>query len=243
MLERARYFVKFFLLKDYKVPCGRRNPPYKGAMAAVDVIGQRRQGILRLLLEQKDGLSVDELATRLGITRTAVREHLAGLERDRIVAPAASRASTGGRPSRPYVLTERGHALFPKHYGLLARLLIEDLAERGEENVGEALTAMGARLAARMKGEVAGATLAERGASVARLMNGLGYEASFRAGDAPMIEALNCVYHDLAAGNPTICELDLALVGGLAEAEVEHRSCMARGDNACTFCLKPRTGG
>jgi predicted ArsR family transcriptional regulator len=209
-------------------------------MAAVDVIGQRRQGILRLLLEQKDGLSVDELATRLGITRTAVREHLAGLERDRIVTPAASRPSTGGRPSRPYALTERGHALFPKHYDLLARLLIEDLAERGEENVGEALATMGTRLAARMKGEVAGSTLAERGASVARLMNGLGYEASFRAGDAPMIEALNCVYHDLAAGNPTICALDLALVGGLAEAEVEHRSCMARGDNACTFCLKPK---
>ncbi len=211
-------------------------------MAAVDVIGQRRQGILRLLLEHKDGLSVDELAARLGITRTAVREHLAGLERDRIVAQADSRPSTGGRPSRPYVLTERGHDLFPKHYALLARLLIEDLVERGQDNVGEALDAMGRRLAARMKGEVKGGTLAERGASVARLMSGLGYEAAFRAGDEPTIEALNCVYHDLAAGNPTICALDLALVGGLAEAEVEHRSCMARGDNACTFCLKPRAG-
>jgi predicted ArsR family transcriptional regulator len=212
-------------------------------MAAVDVIGQRRQGILRLLLEHKNGLSVDQFAARLGITRTAIREHLAGLERDGIVAQAASRPSTGGRPSRPYVLTENGHALFPKHYALLARLLIEDLAECGEDNVGEALSAMGRRLATRMKGEVQGSTLAERGASVARLMNGLGYEAAFRDGDAPVIEALNCVYHDLAAGNPAICALDLALVEGLAEAEVEHRSCMARGDNACTFCLKPRAGG
>jgi predicted ArsR family transcriptional regulator len=212
-------------------------------MTAVDVIGARRQGIVRLLLEHKDGLSVDQLAASLGITRTAVREHLASLERDRLVAQAASRPSTGGRPSRPYVLTERGHALFPKHYALLARLLIEDLAERGEDKVGEALAAMGNRLAARMKGEVEGRTLAERGASVARLMSGLGYEAGFRAGDEPAIEALNCVYHDLAAGNPEICALDLALVAGLADAEVEHRSCMARGDNACTFCLKPRAGG
>ncbi len=210
-------------------------------MTALEVIGQRRQGILRLLLEHKDGLSVDQLAARLGITRTAVREHLAGLERDRIVALADSRPSTGGRPSRPYVLTERGHALFPKHYALLARLLIEDLAERGEEDVEEALTAMGTRLAARMRRDVEGGTLAQRGASVARLMNGLGYEAAFRDGQEPVIEALNCVYHDLAAGNPAICALDLALVGGLAEAEVEHRSCMARGDNACAFCLKPRS--
>ncbi|WP_395613559.1 helix-turn-helix transcriptional regulator [Allosphingosinicella sp.] len=209
-------------------------------MAAVDVIGTRRQGIMRLLLEHKDGLSVDQLAARLGITRTAIREHLTGLERDRLIAQGISRPSTGGRPSRPYLLTEQGHALFPKHYALLARLLIEDLAERGEANVEEALTAMGTRLAARMKGEVEGGTLAERGASVARLMSGLGYEAAFRAGDEPAIEALNCVYHDLAAGNPAICALDLALVGGLADADVEHRSCMARGDNACTFCLKPK---
>lgn len=210
-------------------------------MAAVDVIGQRRQGILRLLLEHKDGLSVDQLAAMLGITRTAIREHLAGLERDRLIAQGTSRPSTGGRPSRPYVLTEQGHALFPKHYALLARLLIEDLAERGAADVGDALTAMGRRLAARMSGEIKGVTLRERGASVAGLMSTLGYEAAFRDdGDEPVIEALNCVYHDLAAGNPEICALDLALVGDLTGAEVEHRSCMARGDNACAFCLKPK---
>lgn len=207
---------------------------------AVEVIGQRRQNILRLLLEHKNGLSVDELAARLGITRTAIREHLAGLERDQLIAQGTSRASTGGRPSRPYVLTERGHALFPKHYALLARLLIEDLAERGEDKVGEALTAMGNRLAVRMKSEVAGRTLAERGASVARLMSGLGYEAAFSDDGEPRIEALNCVYHDLAKSNPAICALDLALVSGLADAEVEHRRCMARGDNACAFCLTPK---
>jgi predicted ArsR family transcriptional regulator len=209
----------------------------------LEVIGQRRQAIMRLLLEHKDGLSVDQLAGQLGITRTAVREHLAGLERDRVVALAPSRPSTGGRPSRPYVLTDRGHALFPKHYAMLARLLIEDLTERRNGEVGEALAAMGDRLAARMKGDVRGATLAERAQSVAGLMSMLGYEASFRDGDEPVIEALNCVYHDLAAGNPSICALDLSLVGGLADAEVEHRSCMARGDNACAFCLKPRKSG
>ena len=90
MLERARNFVKFFLLKVFEVACRSGPAPYKGAMTAVDVIGTRRQGIVRLLLEHKDGLSVDQLAASLGITRTAVREHLAGLERDRIIAQAKS---------------------------------------------------------------------------------------------------------------------------------------------------------
>jgi predicted ArsR family transcriptional regulator len=212
-------------------------------MTMLDVIGPRRQAILRQLLEYKDGLTVDQLAARLGITRTAVREHLAGLERDRMIALSASRPSTGGRPSRPYILTERGHALFPKHYALLARLLIEDLAERGDGDAGEALAALGSRLAGRMKADVAGSTLAERGHSVAGLMSRLGYEAAFRDDGEPVIEALNCVYHDLAAAHPAICALDIALVGGLAGAEVEHRSCMARGDNACAFCLKPKKDG
>jgi len=205
----------------------------------LDVIGQRRQAILRLLLEDKDGLTVDRLAAALGITRTAVREHLAGLERDRLVALSASRPSTGGRPSRPYVLTERGHALFPKHYAMLARLLLEDLVERGGDMSGE-LARLGSKLAARMKPDVEGGTLAERGRSVAGLMTALGYEAAWREGEEPVIEALNCVYHDLAAGNPDVCALDVSLIGGLAEAEVEHRACMARGDNECAFCLKPK---
>jgi DeoR family suf operon transcriptional repressor len=211
-----------------------------GAMAALDVIGERRQAIMRLLLAQKDGLTIDQVAARLGITRTAVREHLAGLERDRLVSLAGARASTGGRPSRPYVLTAAGHALFPKHYDVMARLLLEEVAEREGGGAASALAAVGTRLAERMRSSVQGDTLEARGRSVAGLMNALGYEASWREGEEPAIEALNCVYHELAAGNPSICALDLSLIGGLAEAEVEHRSCMARGDNACTFCLKPK---
>jgi predicted ArsR family transcriptional regulator len=211
-------------------------------MAALDVIGERRQAIMRLLLAQKDGLTIDQVAARLGITRTAVREHLAGLERDRLVSLAGARASTRGRPSRPYVLTAARHAHFPKHYDVMARLLLEEVAQRAGGDVEAALASLGARLAERMRSSVQGDTLEARGRSVADLMSALGYEASWRESGEPAIEALNCVYHELAAGNPSICALDLALIGGLAGAEVEHRSCMARGDNACTFCLKPRAG-
>jgi predicted ArsR family transcriptional regulator len=48
------------------------------------------------------------------------------------------------------------------------------------------------------------------------------------------------LYHDLAKDDQKVCELDLALIGELADAEVEHRACMARGDNACVFCLKAK---
>ena len=71
-------------------------------------------------------------------------------------------------------------------------------------------------------------------------MRELGYEASARKDGEPVIEALNCVYHELAKSDRTVCALDLALIESLADAEVEHRACMARGDNACVFCLKTK---
>ena len=59
----------------------------------------------------------------------------------------------------------------------------------------------------------------------------LGYEASLdEDGGEVTIEAQNCVYHELAQAAPAVCALDLALIGALADAAVDHRSCMARGD-------------
>jgi DeoR family suf operon transcriptional repressor len=205
----------------------------------LDVIGQRQQALLSLLLERKEGLTIDQMAASLGITRTAVREHIGALERDRLVAPGAFALSTGGRPGRRYTLTARGHAMFPKHYDLMARMLLEALTQRlGSAQAESELRALGSKLAAQMQHRVTGATLAERARSIAALMREFGYASSAPNAHSATIEALNCVYHDLARADQTVCSLDIALIEALAGAEVEHRACMARGDNACVFCLK-----
>ena len=71
------------------------------------VFGERRKRLLRHLLRNKAGASIDELAQAIEVTRTAVRQHLAALAREGLVAPGEERA-TGGRPQRLYVLTENG---------------------------------------------------------------------------------------------------------------------------------------
>jgi predicted ArsR family transcriptional regulator len=207
----------------------------------LDVMGQRRQSLLSLLLERKDGLTIDQMAAALGITRTAVREHVGALERERLISAGAFASSTGGRPGRLYVLTPRGMALFPKQYDLMAKLLLESLAHRlGAAEAERELRSMGAGLAQRLKSKVTGRTLGERTRQVAAIMRELGYEASASDGASPSIAALNCVYHELARADQTVCALDLSLIENLAEATVEHSACMARGDNACVFCLKAR---
>jgi predicted ArsR family transcriptional regulator len=206
----------------------------------LDVIGRRQQDLLNLLLERKDGLSIDQLAGELGITRNAVREHVSALERDRLVEARAFTV-TKGRPGRLYALSARGLSLFPKQYDLMARLLLENMISRlgGEEAIVQ-LRALGAQLAQPLKGRVGAGDLKRKARDVALLMRELGYESSAPNAEAPTIEALNCVYHDLAKDDQKVCELDLALIGELADAEVEHRACMARGDNACVFCLKAK---
>ena len=79
-----------------------------------EMFGERRKQLLRHLLRNKSGAPVDELTRALGVTRTAVRQHLASLMRDGLVAPAETRP-TGGRPEQLFVLTDEGKEAFPRH--------------------------------------------------------------------------------------------------------------------------------
>ena len=54
-------------------------------------------------LLQHGGLTADDLASKLGVTTNAVREHLAGMERDGVVERAGQRPGTT-RPSQLYEL-------------------------------------------------------------------------------------------------------------------------------------------
>lgn len=207
----------------------------------LEIIGQRQRAMLNLLLEHKAGLTIDQITASLGITRSAVREHLGALERDRLVAPGAFAVSTGGRPGRRYALTPKGVAIFPKQYDLMARMLLQALTQHlGAGKAEGALRDLGVKLAAQLKARIPSSKLPERTRAVAELMKELGYEASVADSAEPTIEALNCVYHELAQRDQAVCALDVSLIEALADANIEHRACMARGDNACVFCLKPK---
>jgi predicted ArsR family transcriptional regulator len=205
----------------------------------LEAFGGRQRDLLTLLLNHKKGLTIDQMAASLNITRNAVREHVSALERDRLVAPAAFTV-TGGRPGRVYALTDRGLALFPKHYDLMARMLLESLvANLGGPGAEEELTKLGERIAAQLKARIPPGSPAAKASAVAALMAELGYEAtSAEANGEPVIEAQNCVYHELAKRNQIVCALDRALIAALADSKVEHQTCMARGDGSCRFCLK-----
>jgi predicted ArsR family transcriptional regulator len=207
----------------------------------IETLGERQQRLLSLLLNSKAGLTIDELSEGLEITRNAVRQHLTALERDDLVRRGETKPS-GGRPEQLYLLSERGAEMFPRRYSWFSELLIEAMAaEVGREAVGERLDRMGRAVGRQLlssKGSPSDA--ATRITAMADIMKDLGYAAKVAAPPTDdTIEAVNCVFHHLAAKFPEICRFDLGLIGAFTDAKVDHQECMVRGGRRCRFKLEP----
>jgi len=207
-----------------------------------ETFGASRNRLMRHLLRNKQGASIDEMASAVGVTRTAVRQHLAALMRDGLVAGGETRP-TGGRPEQLYVLSPQGREEFPRRYSWFAQLLIEAMQrEHGTSGLRVRLGRIAAAVVAQIRqGAPAIGSRREKVQALAGLMDNLGYDAH-TARDlegAPTIEADNCVFHELAAKNPEICHFDLALLSGYTGSKVTLHECMARGGHVCRFQFKP----
>lgn len=205
--------------------------------------GERQRQLLTLLLEEKSGVTADDLAASLKISRSAVHQHLGSLEGAGYVEKS-SQAPKGGRPGFGWRLTERGIHLFPKQYAMFSGLLIAGMKEKlGSEGLAEAMRALGRMLGEQSLHRMDDKTPEQQVVEVARIMRELGYRsraAPDPGHDLPLIDARNCIYHDLAREHREVCQLDLALLGTLLDAEVEHLECMVRGGNACRFRMQKR---
>ena len=201
--------------------------------------GDRRSNLMAALLKNKGGLTVDMLSETLGITRTAVRQHLATLERDGHVTRGGTR-STGGRPQVLYVLTDAGQEQFARRYSWFADLLVGLLKEElGEDGLESRLAKVGAGVATAVAIQHKSsptAPLATRLGELSEAMRELGYETDAELqGRGREVVARNCVFHQLAAAHPEICAFDLGFMEKFANAKVEHVECMARGQHVCRF--------
>lgn len=202
-------------------------------------ISSRQAQLLDLLLNVKTGLSIDDMAARLAISRNAVQQHIDKLERDGYVK-AGMLHKTGGRPVRLFVLTAAGINSFPKQYAWFSELLLSRLhQELGSEGLQRYLQTLADALADTLAPQFAGKQQEESLAETLRVMNELGFHARLGGGEPAAIEAANCIYHDLAQKFHEVCAFDRALMARLLQRDVEHVECMAKGGCVCKFNIKP----
>ncbi len=207
-----------------------------------DRSGSRQHQILELMLKNKAGLSIDETADSLGISRNAVQQHFSILERDGYITTGGQK-KTAGRPVRTFVLTESGVNHFPKQYAWFSELIVSDLIEEmGSESFKNYLHKLGDKLTSRLSVRFAGKSPEQRIEELIRVMDELGFQTSpvQTEKEECSISACNCIYHDLAQKHEEICELDKALVSRLLDQEVELVECMAKGGHICRFKTKQK---
>jgi len=200
--------------------------------------GHRQRELLEKLLLKKNGLTIDDLARELGITRNAVQQHTLALEKGGYIEKGELTA-TGGRPSQVYILSKKGIDLFPKQYSWFSELLLNSLkSQLGSEGLEAKMHEIGSNLAQNLKPKLAGMSLPEKIKAVSSIMQDLGFETEVNEGDdenPPSIKAHNCIYHHLAKEFEEVCQLDRSLLESLLDSEIDHEECIIRGGEVCQF--------
>lgn len=209
----------------------------------MDGLHKNQKAILNYLLEHKDGATLDELASHLGITKTAAKEHILRIEFLGYLTYVDSKGAVG-RPRRRYLLSQGGMDAFPKQYSWLSSVLLEHLAEStGPEAVADIMDALAEKIAQSMEPKFKKAKNSpELLKLITETLNELGYRSSLKQSDlrkGAVIEATNCVYHSIAQKHPTLCRFDVKFIenatGGM---DVRLESCIARGGSVCRFCIR-----
>lgn len=207
--------------------------------------GDQRAGDAALieLLRPVDGLGVGQIAARLGVTATAVRQRLDRLMTGGMVSRSLRPQSAGnrGRPSHAYSLTEKGRRLGGDNFRDLALVLWREIREIREPAVRRGLIRrIGVALAGFYRDDIAGSTPGERLAGVATLLRERDISCQFDAADPahgglPVLTSFGCPFPELAEQDRGICAAERIMLQHLVGAPVQLAACRLDGGSCCRF--------
>jgi predicted ArsR family transcriptional regulator len=207
-------------------------PPVTAAQRAV-LYAIRRRG----------GITVDQLAQALDITRSGARQHLAALSEAGLVEAGEPVREPGrrGRPEVVHHLTPVAEPLFPKAYGELTNQILGYLAPEAVDEVFE--RRRDERIAAASRRVSAHRTFPRRVAELAAILDEDGYLATFERVDDRtfLVTEHNCAILAVATEHPHACSSEIEFIRAvLPDADVERTTHMVQGAHACTYEIRRR---
>jgi DeoR family suf operon transcriptional repressor len=194
-------------------------------------------------LQRQQSATIKDLEKLLGVTTTAVRQHLATLQNEGYVE--RRRESGGvGRPRYVYSVTAKSEELFACHCDDLALTLLEEvMALEGPEQTAILLERVGARLAGRYDSVVQASDLRGRVEEMAAALEKKGVLTDVVIGpnEEIVLQTHNCPYHELAQEHREICEMDEQIMRRVLGPDVQLSGCMMDGAGCCTFSVTEAT--
>ena len=198
-------------------------------------------------LKARGPLAAATLARALGITVVGIRQHLAKLNAEGLVA-FDEQAGEIGRPKRFWRLTAKGHGRFPDTHGELTVSLIGGIrsvfGDAGLDRLIE--TRQEAAVAAYRKALRPYSSLEDRVRAVARLRTEEGYMAEFEA--EPSGSFLLIEYHCPICAAAKTCqgfcrsELELFRAAFGADTSVTRQEHLLSDGRRCVYRISTRVG-
>lgn len=212
-----------------------------GAGSLASLPTTRRAIVVRL--KQRGEARAEELSGDLGITASAVRQHLVGLVAGGFVGHREVTEGRG-RPKHLYSLTPAAEALFPKRYSDLTNEVLAIVEEEDPSLLDRVFERRrDARVAnARPRLEAAGPDLADRVAELASILDEDGYLASWEPLDDGgfRITENNCAVLGVAARYGQACSSEIEFLRAvLPGTTVERTSHILAGAHRCGYLIKP----
>lgn len=183
----------------------------------------------------------DDLAAELGITVSAVRQHLAGLAADGLIDHREVRRGPG-RPHHLYRLSDMGDGLFPRRYGVFAAELLDELESESPVLVERLFEGRRRRRTDRARARLEGKPLAERVHELASILDEDGYlaESVPMPGGRFRIVEHNCAILAVAARCGAACSTELEFIREvLPDASVERVAHILSGGHVCAYEVTP----
>jgi len=175
----------------------------------------RRQEVLRLLRAATTPLSVTAIARQLGVHPNTVRFHLDVLVASGLAEQAAPAHRRPGRPAQLFRSVPAMDPAGPRHYQLLAEILVQSVAAGPEPSVhaADAGRAWGRSLAG-TPGD------GEPVARLVSLLDDLGFDPDLRvSADGQRVGLRHCPFLELARERAqVVCPIHLGLMQGAMAA-------------------------
>jgi DeoR family suf operon transcriptional repressor len=193
-------------------------------------------------LKRHGSMHAGEIASELGVTVAAVRQQLGRLEEDGLVTRQAEQPDRRGRPAHAYELTPTAEALFPKRYGDLTTELLGYLGGPESAEIADLFERRRCRRLREAEGRLAGRSLPEKVAELARILDEDGYLADLEDldGGGWRITEHNCAILSVARGYRQACSSEIAFIRqALPECKVERVAHMMDGAHVCSYQIRP----